>query len=185
MLRYILGGVALGATGYGLAKWFDEDCNKRDKPPFVEIFSDDYYLLDKFETIKQELYDTSIVELQTALNEIDGLDFKTIIKKFRIKNPIPSTVETTDDIKQQVEKYTTILQKAKKYIDSKLDLLDSIIVKENKFEKYSDEDKQLVYTLIELFELIDKSAPITIVDDNIEFSRDVKRAFLKIEKIIG
>lgn len=192
MIPFILGGVALAATGYGVAKLLEEDCNcdKKSEPFFVDLDNENHEAkedesLEKFELAKIELYNTSLVELKTALNEVENIDIEIPITTLEFEKTIYPFEELTDEIKQKFEKYSNILQKTKEYVDEKLDTLDSIIISQSDYEKYSEDDKTLVDDLIRLCTLIDKVSQSKMTNDNAEISRKVKRGFSKIEKIIS
>lgn len=191
MFPFILGGVALAATGYGIAKLLGDDCNcdKKSKPYFVGLENKNHKqpednLLEKFELAKIELYNTSYMELKTALDKIKNLDKEIPIRTLELKKTIYSFAELTDEIKQNFEKYTYILKKTKEYITTKLDTLVSIIENENNYEKYSNDDKNLVNELIYLSTLIDKVSQSNMTNDNIDISRKVKEEFSEIETIL-
>lgn len=192
MIPFIIGGVALAATGYGVAKLLEEDCNcdKKSEPFFVDLSNENHEAqedesLEKFELAKIELYNTSLMELKTALNEIENLDKEIPIKNLESEKTIYPFEDITDEIKQKFEKYSNILQKTKEYVDDKMDTLDSIIISQSDYEKYSEDDKTLVDDLIRLCILIDKVSQSKITNDKVEISRKVKRGFSKIEKIIS
>ena len=88
-------------------------------------------------------------------------------------------------MKHSFVKFTEILSKTKDCINSKLDSLDSIIVSESNYEKYSDEDKRLVDELVKLLKLIEKVSISEIINNNLCISRKIKRGFTKIEKMIN
>ena len=192
MIPFILGGVALAATGYGLAKLLEEDCNcdKKSEPFFKDLDNESYEaqeneLIEKFELAKIELYNTSFIELRTALSEIDNLNKEVPITSHELEKTIYPFKELTDDMKHSFEQFTEILSKTKDYINSKLDSLDSIIVNESNYEKYSDEDKRLVDELVKLLKLIEKVSISEIINNNLCISRKIKRGFTKIEKMIN
>lgn len=192
MIPFIIGGIALTATGYGVAKLLEDECNcdKKSDSYFVDLDNEKNdpkidELIEKFELAKLELYNTSFIELKMALSEIENLDKEITITTLKLEEAIYSFKELTDDIKQNFEKYTDILYKTKDYINFKLDYLDSIIVNESNYEKYNKEDKELVDELIKSFILIDKIAISEISNDKLDISRKVKSGFTKIEKIIN
>lgn len=214
MIPFIIGGVALAATGYGLAKLLEDDCannrnidysfndNQRDmgddseyaneaeektKPFHVNLYDEEPQedeVIEKYELSKIELYNTSLMELRTALGEIENLDREIFIPALAFEQKIYPFVELTDEIKQSFEKYTNILQKTKEYVDDKLDALDSIIISQSGYEKYTDEDKKLVDNLMHICILIDKVTHSKITNDKVTISREVNRGFAKLETII-
>jgi len=192
MIPFIIGGVALAATGYGVAKLLEDDCNcnKESGSFFVDLKSENYEaqedeVIEKYELTKIELYNTSLMELKTALNEIENLDKEILITTLEFEKTIYPFEELTDDIKHSFEKYTDILQNTKEYINTKLDSLDSIIVNESDYEKYTNDDKKLVDDFMHLCTLIDKVSHAQMTNDKIDISRKVKRWFFKIEKMIS
>lgn len=203
MIPFILGGVALAATGYGVAKLLEDDCvsnrsvndsfendkatEEKTKPFHVNLYDEETQedeAIEKYELAKIELYNTSLMELRTALSEIENLDREIFIPTLAFEQKVYPFEELTDEIKQSFEKYTNILQKTKKYVDDKLDTLDSIIISENNYEKYSDEDKNLVDNLMHICTLVDKATQSQTTNDKVTISREVNRGFVKIETII-
>lgn len=192
MIPFILGGVALAATGYGVAKLLEDDCNsdKKSEHFFEDLDNENYEaqeneLIEKFELAKVELYNTSFMELRIALSEIDNLNKEVPTITHELEKTIYPFEELTDDMKHSFEQFTDILNKTKDYINSKFDSLDSIIVNENDYEKYNKEDKELVDELLELCTLVDKVLTSEITNDKLDISRKVKRVFIKIEQIIN
>ncbi len=211
MIPFIIGGVALAATGYGLAKLLEDDCSnnrninygfdkneqdendkeleERTKPFHVNLYdneeSHEDESIEKYELAKIELYNTSLTELRTALGEIENLDREIFIPTLAFEQKVYPFKELSDEIKQTFEKYTNILQKTKKYIDGKLDTLDSIIISQSDYEKYSDENKKFVDELMHLCTLLDKATQSRMTNDKVTISREVNRGFSKIEAAIN
>lgn len=77
MIPFILGGVALAATGYGVAKLLEDNCSEERSESFYEDYNDENYekledeVIKKYELIQRELHNTTLIELKTALGEID------------------------------------------------------------------------------------------------------------------
>lgn len=211
MIPFIIGGVALAATGYGLAKLLEDDCSnnrninygfdkneedendkeleERTKPFHINLYDDEEAQIDeaieKYELAKIELYNTSLMELRTALSEIENLDREIFIPTLPFEQKVYPFKELSDEIKQTFEKYTSILQKTKEYVDGKLDSLDSIIISQSDYEKYSDENKNLVNELMNLCTLLDKATQSRMTNDTVTISREINRGFLKIEATIN
>lgn len=204
MIPFIIGGVALAATGYGVAKLLEDDCSnnknidygfdknendpeEKTKPFHVNLYDEESQedeAIEKYELAKIELYNTSLMELRTALSEIENLDREIFIPTLAFEQKVYPFEELSDEIKQTFEKYTNILQKTKEYIDGKLDSLDSIIISQSDYEKYSDEDKNLVDNLMHICTLVDKATQSRMTNDKVNISREVNRGFAKIEAII-
>jgi len=186
MIPFIIGGIALAATGYGVAKLLEDDgnCDKKSEI-FSENLDSENELIEKFESAKVELYNTSFTELKTALHEIDNLNKEIPISTQEVEKSVYLIEELTDDINHSIEEFTDVLRKTKDYINSKLDSLDSIIINESNYEKYSEEDKKTVDELFNLFKLIEKVLSSKIINDDLTISRKVKRGFRKMEQLVG
>lgn len=196
MLKYVLGGVALAATGYGLKKYLDCDKSIFDTHSFTddknssssnvenEILSELKEPIKKFEESLNNLYSGVLRELRTAVNEIDNLpkdefcvDFESSQKKYNFTS-------VDNEIFQSFHKYIEILKEVDKYISKQLDVLDGIIINSNDFSIYSKEDKDLIQELIYIYKTIDTVNQLEITLDGTTISREVKRAFGKLESIV-
>ena len=188
MIPFIIGGVALAATGYGVAKLLEDDCSynqdtENETEPFYVDAEDE--VIEKYKLAKIQLYNTTLIELRTALAEINNLNKNIAITSLNFEKVVYPFEELTDDIKQSFEKFTNILYNTKDYINSKLDSLDLIIVNESNYEKYSDDEKFLVDNLMKISNLVDKVTQTQTTINKVDISREVKRGFEKIEKIIN
>jgi uncharacterized protein (DUF2164 family) len=192
MIPFIVGGVALAATGYGLAKLLEDErsCDKATKPFFVDLDDEnnetqENEVLEKYDLVKIELCNTTLMELETALKEIQNLPQEVRIpEKLAFTQALYSLKHISQELEQCFEQYTQTLQDAKKYIDSKLDTLDSIIISSNNFEEYTDEDKKLIYELIGLVKLIEHVVLAQMTSDGVLISRETKRAFGRLEQLV-
>lgn len=163
MIRYVLGGVALVATGYGVAKFMEEECSSRSsfsdqETDDWEYPTEDFYVeldenayepkedesLGKYDIAKIELYNTTLIDLSTALKEIENLPQDIHIpQRLKFAQTIYPFESISDELNTDFDKHKEILSNAKQYIDSQLDKLDTIIINKTNFEEYSDEDKKL------------------------------------------
>ncbi|AXX95722.1 hypothetical protein [Arcobacter ellisii] len=197
MLKYVLGGVALAATGYGLKKYFDCEKSIFDIYPFSEdknnsfddakneILSELKEPIKEFEKSLSNLYSGVLRELRTAVNEIDNLpkddfcvDFESTEKKYNFTS-------IGNEIFQSFHKYIETLKEVEKYICKQLNILDEIIINSNDFSIYSKENKELIQELIYLYKTVDNINQLEMTLDGITISREIKRAFGKLESIIA
>lgn len=202
MLPFILGGVALAVTGYGIGKLFEDNekenvdnqkvglevrklLEANNLYPFNSIdkdsstdFSD---VMDRFEDIKFKLCETTLKELQTALKEIKNLEKDFDISIYEAKDNKYDTLTLSDDIVNQIDKYIGILEDTQNFILSELDKLDELVIKSSDYEVYSQEEKEFVQNLIDLNNMIVNVSSFKITVDGKTIARDVKRAFGKIE----
>lgn len=214
MIPFIIGGVALAATGYGLAKLLEDDCgnnrnidysfndNQRDmgddseyaneaeektKPFHVNLYDEEPQedeVIEKYELSKIELYNTSLMELRTALGEIENLDRRNLYPRTCFWAKDLSICRAYRRDKTEFWKIYQYFTKTKEYVDDKLDALDSIIISQSGYEKYTDEDKKLVDNLMHICTLIDKVTHSKITNDKVTISREINRGFAKLETII-
>lgn len=216
MIPFIVGGVALAATGYGVAKLLEDECSNRSstmddatkkilkdwlddgikesqktKEFYVELDEKAYEpqedeSLGKFDLAKIELYNTTFIDLTTTLKEIKNLPEDIYVsERLKFAQTIYPFEKVSQELEKDFDKHTETLQSVKSYIDSKLDTLDAIVISENDFEKYSAEDKALVQKFISIFKLIDHAVFSKTTNDGVSIAREVKRGFVKAEKLIS
>lgn len=201
MLRYILGGVALAATGYGVKKYFENDLSifdtfKNSSSEYEqktnysdnsqsEILSELKEPIEKFENSLNNLYNGVLKELRIAVNEIDNLSQDEFCINFEASYKSYDFTSVNDEIIESFNKYVEILGNVEKYILKHLDTLDTIIISSNDFTKYSKEDKELIQELIYIYKIIDRINYQEITSDGETISREIKRAFGKLEGIIA
>lgn len=180
MIPFILGGVALAVTGYGIGKLFEDDVPYSRNSIRSYSESDLSDVIDKFQDMKSRLYETTLKELQTALKEINNLE-----KDIEISMPNQYDFLTLNDNAEEIlNKYINILEEAKSFIDTQLDKIDELIMKSSDYKVYNDEEKECIQKLIDLNNLIVKATQSKMTLDGETIARDVKRAFGKIEIIL-
>ena len=201
MLPFILGGVALAVTGYGIGKFLEEDekenvdnqkmglevrklLEANNLFPFNFIDKDSSTDLSDvmviFEDTKSKL-ETTLEELQLALKEIKNLEKDFDISIYEANDNQCDSLILSDDIVNQIDKYIGILEDTQNFIPSELDKLDELIIKSSDYEVYSQEEKEFVKNLIDLNNMIVNVTSSKITADGETIARDVKRAFGKIE----
>lgn len=93
-------------------------------------------------------------------------------------------VSINDDIKASFESYTAILLNIKEHIDIELDKLDEILLKSNDYSSYSDEEKLFIQKLVNIQVTVDTATQSKMTLDKELFTREVKRAFKKLESVL-
>lgn len=235
MVPFIIGGIALAATGYGVKKYLENDDNrdkvidklddaynwldkteqkgleffdnlekkvddhfdnerKRNKNDILYVDlsdNDESYILpelkeyvEKFESATRKLYNSSLLDLQTALNEIKGLERDLHLPSLSLRGKKYNFVSINDDIKASFESYTAILLNIKEHIDIELDKLDEILLKSNDYSSYSDEEKLFIQKLVNIQVTVDTATQSKMTLDKEHFTREVKRAFRKLESVL-
>lgn len=201
MLRYVLGSVALAATGYGVKKYFENDLSifdtfKNSTSKYEqktnhsdnsqsEILSELKEPIEKFEKGLNSLYSGVLRELRIAVNEIDNLSQDEFCVEFKSSHKNYNFTSVNDEVIENFNKYVEILKNVEKYIFKHLHILDTIIISSNDFAKYSKEDKELIQELIYIYKIIDRINNQEITSDGETISREIKRAFGKLEGIIA
>ncbi len=233
MIPFVIGGVALAATGYGIMKYLEDDDNREklqdslirgydnidnfqekglDLIDSLEEKTDQFFgckdqkstealflkldengcqpteneSLGQYNIAKIELLNTTFIELTTALKEIDNLPESIhTVEPLEFAQTIYPFDTISVELKSDFEKHAQILQDTKKYIDSHLDTLDTIIISNIDFKNYSDEDKKLIQNLIAVFKLIEHITYTKMTNDRVSISRGAKRAFGKLKQLIS
>ena len=201
MLRYVLGGVALAATGYGVKKYFETDLSifdtfKNSTSEYEQktnhsdssqskILAELKEPIEKFGKGLNSLYSGVLRELRIAVNEIDNLFQDEFCVEFESSHKNYNFTSVNDEIIESFNKYAEILGNVEKYILKHLDTLDTIIISSNDFSKYTKEDKELIQELIYIYKIIDRINNQEITSDGETISREIKRAFGKLEGIIA
>ncbi|MDK9694529.1 MAG: hypothetical protein OEL19_09850 [Sulfurimonas sp.] len=233
MLPFIIGGVALAATGYGIkryienednyekideaflrfnekideyeertnnffdglkvtiGKYFDEEEEEvRSHTPRVDL-SEVLISLQNTESTnvvkktKNEFYKNTLHELRAALGEIKNLSGAIYITPPEQMDENSDFLVLDDALKAKLDSFVTILKNVQSYIDANLDKLDAIIISSDDYTAYSDEDKRFVQTLLELHNIIEKVTNTTLTHDGETISREMQRAFGKIQNMIS
>lgn len=184
MLPFILGGVALAVTGYGIGKLLEDEvpCLKNSMGGYSQ--SDLSDVMDRFGNIKSKLCRTTLKELQSALKEIKNLEKSDDILVYESTDATYDFLTLSSDLEDVLDKYITTLENAQSFIDIQLDKLDELIMKLNDYETYSDKEKEFVQKLIYLNNIIVNVINSKITLDGETIARDVKRAFGKIEEVL-
>lgn len=177
MLPFILGGVALAVTGYGISKFFEEDKSGYSEQSLSDV-------IDRFEDMKSKLYETTLRELQIALKEIENLEKDIEILIYEPLDNQYDFLTLNEKVEDKLDKYIDILEDVQGFIATEFDKFDELLMKSNNYEIYSDEEKEFVQKLIDLNNVIVKATQSKITLDGETISRDVRRAFGKIEVIL-
>lgn len=196
MLPLIIGGVALAATGYGIKRYFeDEDNQKRideikSHIPRVDLSEVLLSLrntqsTDVVKKTKNEFYKKTLHELRAALGEIKNLEGAIYIAPPEQTDENSDFLVLDDVLKSKLDSFVAILRNAQSYMDANLDKLDAIIISSDDYSSYSDEDKRFVQTLLELHNTMEKVTNSTLTHDGETISREMQRAFGKIQNMVS
>lgn len=194
--RFILGGVALAATGFGLKRYFDNsgsvniyhtssnDDNLTNAEKVVQkiILAELKEMIKMFEDEREKLTNTTLLELNKALGEIQNLPTEIKLSKvMRTKYPF---IKADEKITEEIQNYTALLIQMEIFINDNFYALDKLITHSNDFKTYSNEDKELINNLIQLSTLLNKINDSQMTYDKQFVSREYKRAFNQLKEIV-
>ncbi len=200
MLPFIIGGIALAATGYGIKKYFEDEDNYEKIDEYEEETKNHTSRVDLSEVLfsSQNIEPTDIVkkpktkffkitlhDLQTALSEIKNLNGAIYITPPEQIDENRDFSVLSDEIKVKLDSFVAILSNTQSYIDANLDKLDAIIISLDDYTAYSDEDKRFVQNLLELHNTIEKVTNSALTHDGETISREMQRAFGKIQNMVS
>lgn len=112
-------------------------------------------MIEKYEDTKRDLRQNNLRELKSAMSEINNIDIQGIISNFDYVERYAFKM-CSDELIEDFEHYTKILQDTKKYIDKNLDNLDLIIIATDDYSNYEEDDKNLVNRFMSICTILDK-----------------------------
>lgn len=198
MLPFVLGGVALAATGYGVKKFFEDDEN-RDKledtlirgydwmfnsdsgdfSSFLNIWSDPYILFClRKNKIKELLKDA--FELLQEIHHNELLSHLNKIQNFHF-DKIPDIEMFEDELKIKMREFCQVLLDKSTYHIQILDELDALVLKENDYTKYTDDKKEKVYQLTMLTIMLYQAVSLLSQFNDDSPNRTIIRAFERLK----
>jgi hypothetical protein len=138
----------------------------------------------EFEKVLSNLYATSLKDLKIAFDEIDNLPRKIEISNYQVDNSKYNFININDEIIENFNKYIKIINETRIYLENQLDIIDTIIISSDDFLSYGEEDKKIIENLMNLCDTINNINGSEIIINSGNISREVKRAFAKLEGII-
>lgn len=138
----------------------------------------------EFEKALSNLFATSLKDLKIAFNEIDNLPRKVEISNYKADNSKYNFVNVNDEVIENFNKYIKIINETRNYLENQLDIIDTIIISSDNFLSYGEEDKKIIENLMNLCDTINNINGSEIIINSGNISREVKRAFAKLEGII-
>ena len=192
MLPFIIGGVALAATGYGIKKYLEEEVIIKSKIPRVDLSeflakmdeaNSPDSALEEYRNIKLSLEKTTLNEMQNAFKEIKNLNFSTF-KTLELNENNDKELLLDKSDTSLLEEFINILSNARTMQEILLDELDKIIANSDDYDKYSEEQKMKVQEVIVLYEAAKNAINLPLTYDGVSINRTIKRAFAKLKKLV-
>jgi len=192
MLPFIIGGVALAATGYGIKKYLEEEVIIKSKIPRVDLSeflakmdeaNSPDSVLEEYRNIKLSLEKTTLNEMQNAFKEIKNLNFSTF-KTLELNENNDKELLLDKSDTSLLEEFINILSNARTMQEILLDELDKIIANSDDYDKYSEEQKMKVQEVIVLYEAAKNAINLPLTYDGVSINRTIKRAFAKLKKLV-
>jgi len=191
MIPYIIGGVALAATGYGLRKYLEEEAVVESKIPRVDLSEflanlgkENSTILDEYKNIKTYLEKTTLKEMQDAFREIKNLELTQFKASQEDKNSKNEKLLLNDSNIPIIEEFINILSNAKTMQNILLDELEDIIVNCDDYYKYSQEQKMKVQEALSIYVATKSIVNLALTYDEISISKTTLRAFAKLKKLV-
>lgn len=191
MIPYIIGGVALAATGYGLKKYLEEEVIIKSKIPRVDLSEflanlakEESTVLEEYKNLKTSLEKTTLKEMQDAFKEIKNLEI-TQFKASQQDENFNNEKLLLDDLNIPIiEEFVNILSNAKTMQNILLDELENIIVNCDDYYKYSQEQKMKVQEAVSIYVATKETLNLALSYDEISISKTTLRAFAKLKKLV-
>ena len=171
MIQIILGGAALTAVGYGIAKLLEDDCNcievKENKQSSVNS-------LEKFYSLKEDVYNTSYQEFQVILGQINNLSIdepKKIVFKnnlLKTENYKKKVYSIADELYLQLNNCNILF---KGHIVKVLNILES----SNDYESYSKDDKRILDNTLVLSNTINNILNVKLINKHDKLTKSYKQ----------
>lgn len=202
MLPFILGGIAVAVTGYKIKQLF-EDIEFRDKlddvliqgydrlfdsptgsfTPLLNTFTDPYILfcLGKKQTI------TSLKDAFELLQGIRHHEWSSLLnslENFHFEQTSDIGKLNDEEAKTKIRKFCQIALKAKSHYVQILDELNSVVLKETDYTKYTEETKEKVYWLTMLTVMLHQAVALLSDFNDETLNRTTMRVFEKLKMFI-
>jgi hypothetical protein len=148
MLPLVLGGIAMTAVGYGLAKLFEDDCNCSNNKYEQTI---KYIEIDKLSVLKQNVYDTSYAEFKKIIKSIKNLNIgeqeDIVIKTNQLIQPNQTLNNIAEDLYNLLYKTNDLFKNNITKVTNILDISDD-------YNAYSNKAKETLSNTLVLSSLI-------------------------------
>lgn len=180
MLPFIVGGVALVATGYGLAKVLEDDCPSVCSEEKKYIKED---LVEKFYLLNQTVFDTSYQEFQSIIEKIKNLELDTK-EVIVLKKNFPENEEHQEKIDNVAEKLYTLLYKSDKIFKEHLLEVSNIVKISNDYDSYSKSAKEIVSNTLVLAGIINDILNVKLVNENDKPTKNSKKLILEVKRVL-
>lgn len=202
MIPYIIGGVALAATGYGVAKLFEDRCSSRSYKAKKEEEKEhtqessveprekahnprqEDSLVGEYKKVLSGFYDRTIWELYSIYNELENF-------KDRVIGRIPlneskgsdSFTEHTVETKESISWLIKNIKNSKAHIDRKLPELKEIFQIKKDYETYTKEEINLAVELQTILNLINDTTHIKLTQDGKTVNQEMLDIHRELEKM--
>lgn len=170
MLPFVLGRVALAATGYGVKKYFEHD----------DIYESDT-ALDDINKIKEELHNTLFQETGWLYRSIKNLQSTPRLHADDIKGK-PDILDTTEN-NEKLNEFCQILTLAQESQYKLLGELESVFCGVDDMEQLSDEDIEKAVQMRELDNAMHEACQVALTLDGISISKMANITFRKLNML--
>jgi len=170
MLPFILGGVALAATGYGIKKYFADD--GADKPETI---------LGDINEIKDVLHDTLFKETEWLYKSIKNLQSTSQSRSDDIKGK--NYLINTEKNREKLDEFCQILAAAGERQYKLLGELVTVFYSANGIEELSNDDMVRVVQMKELDDAMREACQVALTLDGMVISNMANMTFQKLNML--
>lgn len=180
MLPVILGGVALTAVGYGVARFLEDECHC-SKSKEIEVLNAD--ALKKFYQLRQTVFETSYTKLEAMLNEIQNLNIEDKVE-IVFTNVLPKTNVYHPKVEKVASQLYILLEQCHSLFEPYVSKVSDILRVSNNYTAYSKEAKNTLSDALMLSHVISDILNVELIDTNNQPIESSEQLIEEIQKMI-
>lgn len=171
MLPFILGGIALAATGYGVKKYFEDDTYTYNP----------YITFDCVNEIKDRLHATLFVETQWLYKSIKNLQISQPHLEAIYGKPY---IDDTEENRAKLDEFCQILTAAQERQYKLLNELETVFCGVDDMEQLNDDAIAKALQMRELDTLMREACQVAITLDGVSISKMANITFGRLLSIV-
>jgi len=183
MLPLILGAVALGTVGYGIAKVLDDDCDCSSIKTKSSYRANTTKDIEQFYSLKQTVYETLYSEFVSNIKKVKNLDLDNF-KEINIKSNFPQNEQYIDKINNIVEELYLLLDNCNNLFKLHIAKTLSILEVSKDYKSYSKDAKKTLSDTLVLSNTINDILNINLINQNDKPTKSSKRLVKEVQKVL-
>lgn len=177
--RLVLGGIALTAAGYGLAKYFKDNYTYGTTEEKAATQTE----LERFYKLKQSVYNGSYQEFQNIIAKIENLDLDNK-KNITLKNTIPKTENYKDEINSTANMLYLLLGDCNDRLRESISKISDMIKISSNYPSYSKEAKKTLSDALVISGVIVDILNVDIIEEEEKPSKSSKELITQVNKVL-